>query len=80
MIFGLIKLIIWLAGVAVIAYFILPYIGYEVNTNYFNESRAICQEKINQCQKDLIKSGLEGAKENCDFWCVDPKLIIKKNK
>jgi hypothetical protein len=79
MIFGLIKLIVWLAGVAVIAYFVLPYFGYEINTNYFNESQAACQEKLSQCQKDLIKSGLEGAKEKCDFQCLNPaKLLIKK--
>jgi hypothetical protein len=78
MIFGLIKLIVWLAGVTVVAYFVLPYFGYEVNVNYFNESKVACQEKLSQCQKNLIKNGLEGAKEKCDFWCVDPKLIIKK--
>ena len=78
MIFHLIKLIIWLAGVSVIAYFVLPYFGYEVNTNYFTESKAACQQKIEQCQNNLIKGGLEGAKENCDFQCIDPKVLIKK--
>lgn len=78
MIFGLIKFIIWLAGVVVIAYFVLPYFGYEMNTNYLNESKAVCQQKIEQCQKNLIKSGLDGVKEKCDFWCIDPKLLIKK--
>ena len=50
----------------VIAYFVLPYFGYTVNTGYFHESKDSCQEKLAQCQKDLIKSGLDGAKETCD--------------
>lgn len=78
MIFSLLKLIIWIAGVGVIVYFALPYFGYEVNLNYWNERKADCQEKLNQCQKDLIKSGLEGAKEKCDFQCIDPSILIKK--
>lgn len=76
--FSLIKLAIWVAGVAVIAYFSLPYFGYEVNMNYFSERKAACQEKLNQCQKDLIQSGIQGAKNTCDFRCVDPKLLISK--
>ncbi len=76
--FSLIKLIIWLAGVAVLAYFILPYFGYAINLNYWNERKDACQENLNQCRKDIIKGGLDGAKENCDFQCVDPKLFIKK--
>jgi len=76
--FSLIKLIIWLAGISVIAYFVLPYIGYEINTNYFQERKSACQEKLNQCQKDLIQNGIQGAKEKCDFQCVDPKLLINK--
>lgn len=77
---SIIKLIIWMAGVITVAYFALPYIGYEVNVNYFNQRKAVCQEKIEQCRKDLIKGGIDGAKENCDFQCVDPKLLIKKSK
>ena len=80
MIFGLLKLIIWLAGVSVVAYFALPYVGYEININYFNERKVACQEKLQQCQKDLIKGGIEGAREKCDIQCVDPKLLIKKTK
>ncbi|HCJ45636.1 MAG: hypothetical protein GW815_01700 [Candidatus Moranbacteria bacterium] len=76
--FSLIKLIIWLAGVAVIAYFVLPYFGYEVNTNYWNERKSACQEKLTQCQKDLIQSGIQGAKEKCDFQCLNPQVLIKK--
>jgi F0F1-type ATP synthase membrane subunit b/b' len=78
--FSLIKLIIWLAGVLVIAYFALPYFGYEVNTNYFNERKAACQEKLTQCRKDLIQSGIQGAKDKCDFQCVDPKILINKKQ
>lgn len=76
--FSLLKLIIWIAGVIAIAYFVLPYFGYELNSNYWNESKAACQEKLNQCQHDLIQSGLQGAKEKCNFQCVDPKILINK--
>lgn len=78
MIFGLLKLIIWLAGFAVIAYFALPYFGYEVNVNYWNERKIVCQERLEQCRKDLIQGGIQGAKDNCDFQCVDPNILIKK--
>lgn len=76
--FSIIKLVIWLAGVITIAYFVLPYFGYEVNTDYFSESQGICREKLNQCQTKLIQGGLEGAKKNCDFQCLDFKSLIKK--
>lgn len=76
--FSLIKLIIWIAGVLVIAFFVLPYFGYELNTHYWAEGKATCQEKLKQCQTDLIQSGLQGAKEKCNFQCVDPKILINK--
>jgi hypothetical protein len=74
--FHLIKFIIWLAGIIIIGMFVLKYFGYEVNMNYFNESKAACQQKFNDCTKQLIEQGTKNAK--CDFNCVDPKLIIKK--
>lgn len=77
--FSLIKLIIWLAGVLAIAYFVLPYFGYEINIHYFDERKSACQETLLKCQKDLIQNGIQGAKEKCDFQCVDPKLLIKKS-
>lgn len=79
MIFGLLKLIVWMAGVITVAYFALPYFGYAINLDYFDERKIVCQEKLQQCQKDLVKNGLNGAKENCNIQCVDPKLLIKKN-
>ncbi len=74
--FHLIKFIIWLAGIAVIAYFALPYFGYKMNTNYFNESKGECQQRLSDCSKNLVEQGTKNAK--CDFNCIDPKLIIKK--
>ena len=41
------KSIIWVAGVVVITLFLLNYFGYEVNRNYFDESKAKCEEKFN---------------------------------
>lgn len=74
--FGLLKLIIWISGLTVLAYFVLPHFGYEINLHYFNESKSKCQEKLNTCTKELIKQGTQNAQ--CDFNCVDPQLIIKK--
>lgn len=74
--FGLLKLIIWVAGLAVVAYFVLGYFGYEVNMNYFNESKAKCEEKLRECGSNVVHQGTDNA--TCDFNCVDPKIIIKK--
>lgn len=65
-----------MAGIALVAYFVLPYFGYEVNLNYFTESKTACQERLNKCSKELVEQGTKNAK--CDFNCIDPKLIIKK--
>ena len=72
----LIKLIIWIVGLVVVTSFALNYFGYEINKNYFSDSKNKCQEKAGQCAKELVKQGTENAQ--CDFDCVDPKLIIKK--
>lgn len=74
--FHLIKFIIWLAGIALIAYIALPYFGYEVNLNYFNERKGACQERVSECSKQIIEQGTKNA--TCDLNCVDPKIIIQK--
>lgn len=74
--FHLIKFAIWLAGIALIAYLALPYFGYEVNLKYFTESKSVCQQKLNECSKEIVEQGTKNAK--CDFNCVDPELIIRK--
>lgn len=74
--FKLLKFIIWIVGLIVVTLFVLNYFGYEINRNYFNESKAKCQEKLEACRNELIHQGLDNAK--CDFRCVNPKLIIKK--
>lgn len=77
--FHLLRLIIWVAGLAVVAYFVLGWFGYTYNFDYFKEQQADCQAKLDQCKNDLIKTGINGAKETCQWNCVDPKLIIRKN-
>ncbi|MCD6149978.1 hypothetical protein J7J13_04325 [bacterium] len=74
--FHLLKLIIWIVGFAVIAAFALDYFGYEINRNYFNESKTECQKRLKECQNELLHQGIDNAR--CNFNCVDPKLIIKK--
>ncbi|HLC95371.1 MAG TPA: hypothetical protein VJH89_02685 [Patescibacteria group bacterium] len=78
MIFPLLKLIIWLAGIGVIVYFFLPYFGYEMSVQYWNERKVICQESFSQCRTSILKNGWDGAKESCRISCLDPKLLIKK--
>lgn len=74
--FHLLKFIIWLVGLVVVAIFLANFFGYEINRNYFNESKEKCQERLNACGKELIEQGTKNAQ--CDFNCVDPKLIIKR--
>ena len=74
--FGLIKLIIKIAFILFVAYFILRYFGYDINWKYYNETKDECQKRLEDCGKNLVKKGTEGAL--CNFDCVDPKLIIKK--
>jgi hypothetical protein len=75
--FHLIRLIVWIAGVLVVAYFVLGYFGYEVNQHYFDQSKAKCQELIAACQKNIIHQGVDNVK-NCEYQCIDPTLIIRK--
>lgn len=75
--FHLIRFIVWLAGVLVVAYFVLGYFGYEVNQHYFDQSKTKCQELIAECQKSIIHKGVDNVK-NCEYQCVDPNLIIQK--
>lgn len=76
--FSIIKLIIWLTGFVVVAYFVLDRFGYEVNWNYWSERKVACQEQLNQCRRDLIQNGIQGAKDLCNFQCVDPSILINK--
>lgn len=80
MIFGTLRLIIWLAGVAVIGYFVISFLGYQVNWEYFHSRRSDCQAELRRCQDDLIHRGLDGAKATCleRLKCVDPNLLIRK--
>lgn len=69
-------MVIWFVGFVVVSAFVLDFFGYEINKNYFTESKEECQERLKDCQKELVHQGLDNAQ--CDFNCVDPKLIIKK--
>lgn len=72
----ILKSIIWLIGLAVVAYLVLDYFGYAINREYFNESKEECQKRMSDCGKEYVEQGTKNAK--CDFNCVNPKLIIKK--
>jgi hypothetical protein len=73
---SLLKFIIWITGAVVVATFALGFFGYELNRDYFQESKAVCLEKLADCKNEYIQQGTENAQ--CRFDCVDPKLIIKK--
>lgn len=74
--FTFLKLIIWIVGLFVVSAFVLNYFGYEINRDYFKESKIKCRNLMNQCAGKLIRQGIENAE--CDFNCVDLKFIIKK--
>ncbi|MFZ1683271.1 MAG: hypothetical protein WAU88_03980 [Candidatus Zixiibacteriota bacterium] len=78
MIFGLIRLIIWMAGVLVIAYFALPYFGYQFNWEYFQDNRTKCEIALKECQEKIVRKGLDGAKEECNFRCAEYTNLIQK--
>lgn len=74
--FHLIKFIIWLVGLVVVIYFALPFFGYKVNLNYFEESKVVCWQRVADCTKSIAT---KGKNTNCDLMCLDPQLIFKKN-
>ncbi len=80
MIFFLGRLIIWAAGLLVVGYAVMGFLGYEVNRSYFEQSKTACEDRLRECRQTLIKKGIEGAKENCEFECVEPKLLIQKQE
>lgn len=76
--FDLIKSIVWIAGILVVAYFVMGYFGYTVNMDYFANRKEACQEKLKNCTDNLIHQGVDNVK--CDVNCVDLELIIKKKQ
>lgn len=76
--FSLIKSIIWLVGLVVVTGFVLNYFGYEINKNYFTESKTECLKQLDECKSKYIHEGIDNAQ--CDFSCVDPKLVIKRKE
>ena len=74
--FAFIKSLIWLAGMLVIAYFVLAFFGYELNRDFFSYSKEECQARLKECSANVIHEGIDNAE--CNFVCVNPKLIIKK--
>ncbi|MDQ5902080.1 MAG: hypothetical protein QG606_296 [Patescibacteria group bacterium] len=80
--FSLIKHLLWLIHIGAIFYFSLKYIGYDVNWHYFDTQKKACEARLTECRQNLIKTGIEGAKETCDWKCADisPKLLIQKKE
>lgn len=80
--FSLIKHLLWLIHIGAIVYFVMTYIGYDINWHYFDAQKKACEDRLNECRRDLIKTGIEGVKETCDWKCADisPKLLIRKKE
>lgn len=76
--FNLIKGIIWIAGILTVAYFGLRYFGYDVNWDYFKSTKENCKQNVSDCAKEVVEQGTKNA--TCSVTCVDPKLIIQKDK
>lgn len=76
--FKIIKSIIWIVGFIVVCGFALDFFGYEINWNSFQESKAECLKRLDDCKSEYIRQGTENAQ--CDFDCVDTKLIIRKKE
>jgi len=76
--FHLLKNIIWIVGFIVIVAFVLNYFGYEINKNYFQERKNDCKDKVSECKSELLHQGIDNAQ--CDFNCINPKLIIREKK
>jgi hypothetical protein len=74
--FSILKSIIWVAGILVVAWFVLGYFGYEVNKEYFDSNKEQCQERLKECTDNLIHQGVDNVK--CDINCASPGIIIKK--
>ena len=74
-----IKFFIYLAILIAIAYVGLRYFGYDINKNFLTESKEKCEEKyLKECPHDILNKGVLNA--DCNFDCVNPKIIIKKDK
>lgn len=78
--FSLLKHILWLIHIVAIMYFVMRYFGYDLNWHYWDGQKNACEERLERCRHDLLKTGLEGAKQTCDWKCVDvnPKLFLQK--
>lgn len=74
--FSLLKLIIWIAGIITVSYFVLGYFGYEINSDYFTQSKEACEQRLKDCGKDLVRQGTDNV--HCDFNCANPNILIKK--
>jgi hypothetical protein len=75
--FGILKSIVWIILFLAAAYFAMGYFGYQINLDYFAETKEDCQQRLRDCSESLIHKGIDNVE--CDFVCVDPKLIIEKN-
>lgn len=75
--FQLLKLAIWIAGIATLTVFGLRHFGYEPNWRYFEEQQRLCVRTVSDCRKTLFLTGIEGALDDCEFDCFNPGSLIR---
>ncbi|MEP7162642.1 MAG: hypothetical protein ABI747_02660 [Candidatus Moraniibacteriota bacterium] len=80
MIFGTLRLLIWLAGLLVVVYVGMSFFGYEFDGEYYHSHTLACQKDLQMCQKSFVQKGLEGAKATCHFNCMEFKYLIQKEE
>ncbi len=61
---------------------VLHFLGYDINWHYVEDQKTACHTRLAQCQKDLIRTGVEGAQATCDWKCavLDTHLLIQKRE
>ncbi|MEI6650751.1 MAG: hypothetical protein WCL23_04960 [Candidatus Moraniibacteriota bacterium] len=77
--FQLLRLAIWIAGIATLTMFGLRYFGYEPNWQYWNQQKTLCTETFTACRSTVIRKGLEGAQKECQLNCFDPRMFVLKS-
>lgn len=80
--FSLLKHLLWLIHIGAVAYFVMTYFGYDINRHYFDTQKKACEDRLAECRRDFIRTGIEGAREKCDWKCADmsPKLLIRRKE
>ncbi|HWQ59971.1 MAG TPA: hypothetical protein VN420_02380 [Candidatus Fimivivens sp.] len=76
--FSLLRFAIWITGILTLTVLGLRYFGYEPNWQYIADQKARCDTMLSSCRGTLIMTGVKGAKDGCQWNCIDPGILIRK--